>query len=360
MNNSFKEGVDKFWKRFTKEESAIREMIDNKTEGKIIVDKINEALSEAFKNPYFELGKNEEGKYELILTPEGDRAALFPLEYWRQAAPEALKKTWNFYSSKPGKPDGSFSMTMYDTSIGKENISIYYSINTQNQKIDLEIYSPELLALEESQRYNMFFIFLDQFIGELYTMEYIGSIDFIEKPLNQTAIYIGDLKALIDKNIEENKWFPADSIIENWSNYDMQPSDAKDWQLREDIFVGCSACIPVLSAFYNQSDELFNRFEQDGIIYGFLFYKNVNIPQEQTVTFRSEIEDKILASTKNERIADTIGGATGFYFSYMDFVIYDKEAFMKIAKDVLSEYTYLGEIGFSNFIFGIEPEYLYR
>ena len=41
MNNSFKEGVDKFWKRFIKEESAIREMIDNKTEGKIIVDKIN-------------------------------------------------------------------------------------------------------------------------------------------------------------------------------------------------------------------------------------------------------------------------------------------------------------------------------
>lgn len=33
---------------------------------------------------------------------------------------------------------------------------------------------------------------------------------------------------------------------------------------------------------------------------------------------------------------------------------------MKIAKDVLSEYAYLGEIGFSNFIFGVEPEYLYR
>lgn len=360
MNNSFKEGVDKFWKKFEKEESVIREMIDNKVEGKKLVNKVNEVLSDAFNNPYFELGKNDAGKYELILTPEGDRATLFPLEYWKQAAPEELKKTWNFYSSKPGKPDGNFGMTMYNISIGKENISIYYNIDSENQKIDLEVYSSELLTLEENQQYNMFFIFLDQFIGELYTMEYIGTINFLEKPLNKPAIPIGELKALIDKNIEENKWFPADSIIEKCSGYQMQASEAKDWQLREDIFIGYTACIPVLNAFYNQTDELFKQFEQDGIIYGFLFYKSVDVPQENLVAFRGEIEDKILAIAKEKRVADTLGGATGFYFSYMDFIIYDKKAFMEIAKEVLGEYTYLGEIGFSDFVFGVEPEYLYK
>lgn len=360
MTKSFKEGVDKCWKRFAKEEASIRELIDNKVEANKLIDSVNKVLSDAFHNVYFELGKNEEGKYELILTPEGDRAVLFPLEYWKQAAPEELKKIWNFYSSKPGKADSNFGMSMYDVSLNKDSIQIYCTIDTESQKVDLQVYSSELLKLEENQRYSMFFIFLDQFIGELYTMEYIGRIDFVEKPLDQPATSVSNLKALIDENIEKNKWFPAESIIEKCSGYQMQPSEAKDWQLREDIFIGYTACIPVLNAFYNQTDELFNRFEQDGIVYGFLFYKNVDVPKEQMVPFRAEIEDKILAIAKKEGIADTIGGATGFYFSYMDFIIYDKKAFMKIAKDVLSEYSYLGEIGFSNFVFGVEPEYLYR
>lgn len=360
MSKSFKEGVNKFWKKFIKEEASIREMIDNKTEGQKLVAKVNEVLSDAFHNAYFELGKNEAGKYELILTPEGDRATLFPLEYWKQAAPEELKEIWNFYSSKPGKPDGNFGMTMYDTSLDKENIQIYTEVDKEQQKVNLQVCSQNLLKLEENQRYNMFFIFLDQFIGELYTMEYIGTIDFLEKPIDRQTTPVGELKTLIDKNIEEEKWFPAESIIEKCSGYQMKPSEAKDWQLREDIFIGYTACIPVLNAFYNQTDELFNRFQQDGITYGFLFYKSVNVPKEQMVPFRAEIEDKILAIAKKERVADTIGGGTGFYFSYMDFIIYDKKAFMKIAKEVLAEYAYLGEIGFSDFVFGVEPEYLYK
>lgn len=360
MSKTFKEGVDKCWKTFAKREESLRKMIDDKTEADTLLDYVNKTLSDAFQNVYFELGKNDKNKYELILTPEGDRAWLFPLEYWKQSAPEELKDRWNFYSSKPGKADSNFALEMYGISLNKENTQIYCSVNEDAQKVNLRIYSPDILKLEENQRYNIFFIFLDQYIGELYTMEYIGSIDFIEKPLKDEATPISSLKALIDENIAQNKWFAAENIIEKCSGYQMQPSEAKDWQLREDIFIGYTACIPVLNAFYNQTDELFKRFEQDGIIYGFLFYKSLNVPKDELVTFRAEIEDKILAITKKERIADTIGGATGFYFSYMDFIIYDKKAFMKIAKDVLAEYSYLGEIGFSNFVFGTEPEYLYR
>lgn len=360
MSKSFKEGVDKCWKTFAKEEASIREMMDNKTEADELLDTVNKTLSDAFHNVYFEMGINEEGKYELILTPEGDRASLFPLEYWKQAAPEELKKIWNFYSSKPGNADSEFGLRMYDTNLDKDKVQIFAEVNEQNQKVDISVYSKELLTLEENQRYSMFFILLDQFIGELYTMEYIGMIEFIDKPLNGNPTPISSLKALIDESINKYKWFPAENIIEKCSSYQMEPSKAKDWQLREDIFIGYTACIPVLNAFYNQTAELFEKFEQDGIVYGFLFYKNTNVPQDQMVPLRGEIEDKILAITQKERVADTIGGATGFYFSYMDFIIYDKKAFMKIAKEVLSEYSYLGEIGFSNFVFGEEPEYLFK
>lgn len=48
----------------------------------------------ALNSPSFELGSNGE-KYELTLTPEGDRAKLFPLVYFPRRAPAAVLEHWN-------------------------------------------------------------------------------------------------------------------------------------------------------------------------------------------------------------------------------------------------------------------------
>lgn len=359
MNKSFKERVNDFWKHFEKEEASIRELMDAKAESNKLIDRVNEVLSVAFNNAYFELGQNEENKYELILTPEGDHSKLLPLQYWLEAAPEKLKQTWNFYSSKPGKAGDSFELRMYDTSVSLKDVQIYTTIDEQAQKINLQVYSPNLMKLEENQRYSMLLIFLDQFIGEIYSMEYVGLIDFIEKPFEVEGISAVQLKKEIDAAIAKYEWFNPDNIAEKCTGYQMEPSKAKDWQLREDIYIGYSSCFPVLNAFYNHDSELFETFKADGIFSGFLFYKNVDVPDDKMVPLRSEIEDKILAMAKPQGIADTIGGGTGFYFSYMDFIIYDMDAFMKVAKEVLKEYKHLGQIGFSDFIYGIEPQMLY-
>ena len=42
----------------------------------------------------FEMGFNGE-KYELILTPEGDKVKLFELVYFQKHAPKEMLKHWN-------------------------------------------------------------------------------------------------------------------------------------------------------------------------------------------------------------------------------------------------------------------------
>ncbi len=356
MSVSFKERVGKFWGAFAEKESEVRKMLDDKVGTDTLIKFVDDILSVAFHKAFFELGINDQGKYELILTPEGDRAKLFQLEYWLKQAPAVLTEKWNFYSSKPAKAKGDFSISMYDTTLSADSVSLYYEIDEKHQKVNLQVECLPLMKLEENKKYSLFFIYLDQLIGEAYTMEYIGTIDFRVSGKGLKKIAATDLRKLMDDTIEAKNWFRIENICERCAGYEMVPSKAKDWQLREDIYIAYSSCFPVLNAFYNKSTELFGNFYADGVVFGFLFYENINVPKDRMVPFRTEIEDQILKEAKAANVADSIGGATGFYFSYMDFIVYDIDAFLAIAKEVLVKYKFK-DVGFSNFIFGDTPTF---
>lgn len=354
MKDSFKNKVSKFWKSFSEEENQIREMMDNKAEGQTLLNFVDSILQIAFDKVYFEMGINNEGKYELILTPEGDRAKLMQLHYWLQHAPQDLWQKWNFYSSKPGKANSGWGMRMFDTDLSSKDIVIYPETDNEKNKVNIEIYCPKLMALEENKRYSMFFIFLDQFIGELYTMEYIGYIDFTENKLDKKAISIEELQPMIDDNIENNGWPKFENPTEIYSGYRMEPNENEGWTLREDIFSGYTSCTPLLNEYYNGESQRFNDAAENGIRFGFLFFENVNVPRENIVNFRGDIEDKIVEQTAPYGIANSLGGATGFHFSYIDFIIYDYEAFINIVKEVLAGYDF-DEMGYSDFTKESEP-----
>ena len=320
MDNSFKSRVSKFWRSFSEEEYQIREMMDNKAEGETLLNFVDSILQIAFDKVYFEMGINRENKYELILTPEGDRAKLMQLHYWLQYAPEHLWQKWNFYSSKPGKATSGWRMNMYGVDLSSKDLIIYPEADNERNKVDIEIYCPKLMKLEDSKRYSMFFIFLDQFIGELYTMEYVGYIDFVESELDKKAISIEEFQHVINDNIINNGWPGFDNPCEVYSGYRMEPNENEGWRLREDIFSGYTSCTPLLDEYYKGKRQRSDEAVANGVRFGFLFFENINIPRENIVNFRGEIEDKIMEQTIPYGIANSLGGATGFHFSYIDFI----------------------------------------
>lgn len=354
MPNSFKSRVSKFWKSFSDEESQIREMMDNEVEEETLLNFVDSILQIAFTKIYFEMGMSNDGKYELILTPEGDRVRLMQLHYWLQYAPQHLWEKWNFYSAKPPHGKAGATIMMYDIKLEEKDIFIYPEIDKDRNKVNIEIYSPKLMGLDESKRYSMFFVYLDQFIGEVYTMEYIGYIDFVDETLDKKSILISTLKSLIDKAIESNSWPRFDNPYEVYSGYRIDPNEKEGWKLREDIFSGYSSCTPILNEYYSGKSESFDEAKENGVRFGFLFFENVNVPRENVVTFRSGIEDKIISEIAPYGIANSIGGATGFHFSYMDFIIYDYDVFISVSKNILATYGF-EELGYSDFFIGTDP-----
>lgn len=354
MQDFFKNRVTKFWKSFSEEEYQIREMMDNKVEGETLLNFVDSVLQIAFNKVYFEMGMNNEGKYELILTPEGDRTRLMLLHYWLQQAPQHLLKYWNFYSTKPAHGEPGAIIEMFDIRIGEDDITVYPEIDSDKSKINIELYSPKLMELDENNRYSMFFIYLDQFIGELYTMEYIGYIHFVQEKQKKRTSAIAALKSFIDRAISEYGWPKFDNPCEIYSGYRMEPNQDEGWKLREDIFSGYTSCTPLLDDYYNGENKRFDEAKENGVIFGFLFFENINIPRENVVNFRGEIEDKIAATVIPCGIANSLGGATGFHFSYIDFIIYDYETFIPIVKEIVFKQKLEGA-GFSNFTIGAEP-----
>lgn len=355
MQETFKNRVINFWDNFLTKEADIRKMMDSKTDPEQLISSMDEILHTAFHRVYFEMGINEDGKYELILTPEGDRIKLIQIYYWLHYAPDSLSDKWNFYSTKPGKCNSEFTLEMHGVKLEHSDLQIYPEPDQERKKIDMQIYSPKLMELDENERYSIFFIELDQFISEIYTMEYIGFVDFIEEaPEDEQAVPLEKMKSYIDYIINENDWPKPGNPCEEYSAYNMKPVQSGEWELRKDIVAGYTSTIPILNAYYSNENELFDSYYEDGLIFGFIYYDNTNVSRETTVAFRGGIEDKITEKTVDSGIANTIGGATGYKYSYIDFAVYDLEEFVSIAKNILSDYNF-EEAGFAFFKADMQP-----
>ena len=85
---------------------------DGKLEqGELLLKTCSQVLELAFCDPAFELGFNGE-KYELILSPEGKRSALFPLVYFQPHAPKSILEHWNILVGR--QPSQGFSLRTGD------------------------------------------------------------------------------------------------------------------------------------------------------------------------------------------------------------------------------------------------------
>lgn len=94
FSECFRERTEDWWETFAEIEGSLRQMMDadtDHTRGAEIVAQMEDTLNLVFDEISFEMGFNGE-KYELILTPEGDRVKLFELVYFQKHAP---RRCWN-------------------------------------------------------------------------------------------------------------------------------------------------------------------------------------------------------------------------------------------------------------------------
>lgn len=337
---SFKQRVNEFWDEFLKEEVKIRQLMEDKVDAETLIEALSKIIEKAFNDVAFEVGHNGQ-KHELILSPNGNKTILKQIQYLLRYRPKEIDDRWNFHEAKPAVGSEDMGLRIYDKSISAEDFTIYTELEEDRKLIHIEVYAPKLDDLDENLKYNTLFIMLDLFIGELYTMEYIGSVDIIEveKSNDHESIPLSKMHAYINYLIEEHDWDKTKNLSAQYTAYQTTPKDDSE-ELRDDVFIGYSSAFDIIRQL--SEDEIYplNVIQQDGVYVGYIYYNNKDVDDKNMVPQRSEIEDKIVELTSSQGVADSTGGATGHRHSYIDFIIYDLDRFLEIAREVMDEYSF--------------------
>lgn len=336
----FRMRTEEGWASFLTGEGELRALMeeeDREAVSERLVSRCTELLSPAFADVAFELGHNGE-KYELILTPEGDRSRLFQLAYFRQHAPRELLKSWNI---KVGRTRSeNFGLRIYGQDVALEDVRVWPE-KTQNSSLNLKLYCEKLAPLmkeNEGQVCNIIYILLDQALGELAAMRYVDRLEVLEAPAERESIPLNHLAGFVARQVDPEGWPRANDpelAGERYTAYEGKPSEEEDWPLRADVYVGVTCCIPLLNGYFQNDDYYMDRLHQDGVVPGFFYYPLDGVDKKDILNLRDQLEQAIEARC-GEGIVTFTGGATGTAFGYLDFIAWDLRTLLDAAVEVFA------------------------
>ena len=333
----FRERTENWWETFAEMEAELRQMMDEDkdyTRGAELVAPMEGALNQAFDEISFEMGFNGE-KYELILTPEGDKVKLFELVFFQKHAPKEVLEHWNILVGR--QPLQNIGLRTEDGwDISGEDVQIWLEEQGENS-FALSAYCEKLLPMlreAEGRVWWMLTTLTDQVLGEIPHMRYIGSFDVLEEPKAEPSMLMSQLPdALKERGLELST--DPEAYLERYLGYEMKPNEDPDADWRLDVMVGSTCCVPLINGYLNGDNDFMDALHADGAVAGFLCYPLDTLREEEgsdkIFDFRDRLEEALAAGDGPEVLTLT-GGATGLFCGYVDFIAWDIRAVLQKAK----------------------------
>ena len=338
FSECFRERTESTWKDFAQQEAQLRRMMDedkDHTRGQELVDRVEGILNQAFDEISFEMGVGGE-KYELILTPEGDKVKLFELVYFQKHAPKEVLEYWNILVGR--QPLQNIGLRTEDGwDISGDDVQIWLEEQGENS-FAISAYCEKLLPMlreEEGRVWWMLTTLTDQVLGEISHMWYIDDFDVLEEPKAEPSF---PLSQLSDKLKEKGANLTTDSeaYLDSYLGYEMEPNKDPDADWRLDVMAGSTCCVPLINGYLNGDNDFMDALHADGAAAGFLCYPLDTLREEEgsekIFDFRDRLEEALAAGDGPEVLTLT-GGATGLFCGYVDFIAWDIRAVLQKAKE---------------------------
>ena len=333
----FRERTESAWKDFAQQEAQLRQMMDedkDHTRGAELVAQMQETLNLVFDEISFEMGFNGE-KYELILTPEGDKVKLFELVYFQKHAPKEVLEQWNILVGR--QPLQNIGLRTEDGwDISGEDVQIWLEEQGENS-FAISAYCEKLLPMlreEEGRAWWMLTTLTDQVLGEIPHMRYIDSFDVLEEPKAEPSLLMSQLPdALKERGLELST--NPEAYLESYLGYKMEPNQDPDADWRLDVMAGSTCCVPLINGYLNADNDFMDDLHADGTVAGFFCYPLDTLREEEgsqkIFDFRDKLEEVFTAGDGPEVLTLT-GGATGLFCGYVDFIAWDIRTALQMAK----------------------------
>ena len=338
FSECFRERTENWWETFAEMEAELRQMMDedkDHTRGAELVAQMEGALNQAFDEISFEMGFNGE-KHELILTPEGDKVKLFELIYFQKHAPKEVLEHWNILVGR--QPLQNIGLrTENGLDISGDDVQIWLEEQGENS-FAISAYCEKLLPMlreEEGRVWWMLTTLTDQVLGEISHMRYIDRFDVLVKPKAEPSILMTQLPdALKDRGLELSA-DPA-AYLESYLGYKMEPNKDPDADWRLDVMAGSTCCVPLINGYLNADNDFMDDLHADGAVAGFFCYPLDTLREEEGTQkifdFRDKLEE-VFTNGDGPEVLTLTGGATGLFCGYVDFIAWDIQTALQMAKE---------------------------
>ena len=304
------------------------------TRGQELVDRVEGILNQTFDEISFEMGVGGE-KYELILTPEGDKVKLFELVYFQKHAPREVLEHWNILVGR--QPIRNIGLRTDDGwDISGEDVQIWLEEQGKNS-FALSVYCEKLLPMlqeAEGRVWWMLTTLTDQVLGEIPHMRYIDSFDVLEEPKAEPSIPMSQLP---DKLKEKGANLSTDpeAYLNSYLGYKMEPNKDPEADWRLDVMVGSTCCPALINGYLNADNDFMDDLHADGAVAGFFCYPLDTLREEEGTDkifdFRDKLEE-VFTTGDGPEVLTLTGGATGLFCGYVDFIAWDLQAALQMAK----------------------------
>ena len=338
----FRERTESAWKDFAEHEAQLRRMMDedkDHTRGQELVDRVEGILNQAFDEISFEMGFNGE-KYELILTPEGDKVKLFELVYFQKHATKEVLEHWNILVGR--QPIRNIGLRTEDGwDISGEDVQIWLEEQGENS-FAISAYCEKLLPMlreADGRVWWMLTTLTDQVLGEIPHMRYIDSFDALEEPKAEPSFLLSQLP---DKLREQGLELSTDpeAYLNSYLGYKMEPNKDPEADWRLDVMAGSTCCVPLINGYLNTDNDFMDDLHADGSVAGFFCYPLDTLREEEGTDkifdFRDKLEEALTDGDGSEVLTLT-GGATGLYCGYVDFIAWDIRTALQMAKEFFED-----------------------
>lgn len=341
FKKNFSERVDEMWRLFQEEEAQLRHILDTDKDhchGDELVAKCDDIFKSVFDNISFELGFTN-NKYELILTPEGNKTKLFELMYIKKHAPASVLDKWNIQVGRLPMKDIGFRTDLQGEkhNLTGEDVQVWIDEKDGND-VKLTLYCEKLLPLLEDDEDNAFWLLYtltDIILGDIASMYYISSISISKTPKEEPSFALTELsEKLEDMGLPSSP--DPQTYLDNYTAYRMNSGDDAKGDWRTDIIVGSTCCPPLLNDYFDNDSYNVDQLHADGAVAGFFCYPldgfSGDKRSDEIFAFRDSLED-FLMQQAGEDIFCLIGGATGIFCGYLDFIAWDLPKVLSIAKE---------------------------
>ena len=342
FSECFRERTEDWWETFAEMEAELRQMMDedkDHTRGAELVAQMQETLNLVFDEISFEMGFNGE-KYELILTPEGDKVKLFELVYFQKHAPKEVLEHWNILVGRqPLQNIGLHTEDGWD--ISGDDVQIWLEEQGENS-FALSAYCEKLLPMlreAEGRVWWMLTTLTDQVLGEIPHMRYIDSFDVLEEPRAEPSILMSQLPdALKERGLELST--DPEAYLESYLGYEMKPNEDPDADWRLDVMAGSTCCVPLINGYLNADNDFMDDLHADGAVAGFFCYPLDTLREKEGTQkifdFRDKLEE-LFTTGDGPEVLTLTGGATGLYCGHVDFIAWDIQTALQMAKNFFED-----------------------